>query len=117
MVASLLVQGKNTIFGYKSDTVREREMGLVFYLVMKPWGRWVKGRTKRFRRGSSQEAQRAAARSSATLLASPWEEKREERRCSGRETGVLGVRGTDQQAWEGWFEGEQSLSLSPVPAR
>ena len=79
MVASLLVQGKNTILGYKSDTVREREMGLVFYLVMKPWGRWVKGRTKRFRRGSSQEAQRAAARSPATLLASPGgrREKRE----------------------------------------
>lgn len=41
----------------------------------------------------------------------------EERRWSGRETGVLGVRGTDRQAWEGWFEGGQSLSLSPVPAR
>ena len=57
--------------------VRERVVGVVVYLVMKPWGRWVKGRTKRFRRGSSQEAQRAAARSPATLLASPGEEKRE----------------------------------------
>ena len=75
----------------------------------------MKGRTKRFRRGSSHEAQRAAARSPATLLASPGEEKEEE--DEGRETCMLGVRGTDRQAWEGWFEEGQSLSLSPVPAR
>ena len=74
----------------------------------------MKGRTKRFRRGSSHEAQRAAARSPATLLASPGEENEED---EGRETCMLGVRGTDRQAWEGWFEEEQSLSLSPVPAR
>ena len=38
----------------------------------------MKGRTKRFRRGRSQVAQKAAARSPATLLASPGGEEKKD---------------------------------------
>ena len=68
---------------YIRVTVRERDRVSCVYLVMKPWGRWVKGRTNRFRRGSSQEAQRAAARSPATLFASPGEENGEDEGAQG----------------------------------